>query len=231
MNKPKNYKGGADCAYCGKYDSSPQKEHVFGRTLFSSIGGSFQNPILIPCCAKCNNMKSKYEAYTSVIFTLASDHELSPKQMRGISHLSKEQKEKLFSGRREYINVNGVLQDMWIGNIDWGTIENLSGYIAKGILYEHNGNVPVETAYTLRTVKAMPVETEFDIAIVNNFVASTEPSRIFLDENRYDGKIKYALLIGDEKALVYFQMFNPLMGNYREQKQYRVIAAVFDKNA
>jgi hypothetical protein len=206
------------CGYCG-FQSNPRKvEHVFSKTLFKSQQVIIPNdPIKIPSCSSCEGIKNKLENYVAIIMNLSSGKDLGDAHIRGgIRTFSPQQRSLLFNGERRDIKINGLYQDMWVGGVDYTSIEKLLEYIGMGIVYYHTEKPGIKRQYPNRIVAAMPVSSERDTALMFNAINISSPQHIFLDKGRYNNEIKYAAVISTTKAIVHVQIFNPMFSNSKE---------------
>lgn len=119
---------------------------------------------------------------------------------------------------------------MYEAKIDGDAIIKLAEFIGMGICYEHNGNKSFVDLYPNYVAAAMPIESEHFIQVLLKTFDEMEPSKIFRDDGRYDNEVKYAAIFSKDKAIVYFSIFNPLMGNNKAGTQSRIFAITFSSN-
>jgi hypothetical protein len=67
----KKFKG-KPCVYCQERPSIKQGDHVFSRELF--LESERANLIKVPSCDECNNEKSKFEHYLTVLLPFGGRH-------------------------------------------------------------------------------------------------------------------------------------------------------------
>lgn len=222
------------CAYCGNAASETKgDDHLFARAIFRSPSQIKQiiNPIKLSACDKCHNdHKSNIERYAAIVFNTAADHDLSGKLERGFSSLSRMHKDKMFSGHREWVLVNGIYQDKWFAGLDWDAIKILVEYIAIGLLSEYSGRSGIKKIYPYRLTAAMPISCEYDIAKTLQAFDIREPEHIFRDDNRYNGEVKYAVVMHKNFAIVYFQIFEGYFYKSCTKEFCRIFATAFDMN-
>jgi len=198
-----NQSNSVPCAYCGDpADPTKGLDHVFARSFFRSIGLAPQNPIKIPSCLLCNNDKSKLETYTPLITNLASGQELDDRLTKSVSHISSLQK-KLFSDASPTLlqRDSGIYLPMVKIKYDWDSAVKLYDYIAMGIVYEYCGKIPVKTRFPNRIIAGMPRSS-------NESIKQTISQGFAVDNQRYNGKVQFAVVAIESKALVYFQILN-----------------------
>lgn len=144
MGASKRYKR-KDCAYCGEPGSTSTNDHVVPRSFFldAERGPGLRVP-QVAACARCNNEKSKLEAYVSSALLIASRHPEANRYRREkvAPRLARNQKlraELNVDAPPVWTKVNGVWQQIHVIKIDPEKVQQLLQLIVRGLYLHHYG--------------------------------------------------------------------------------------------
>lgn len=130
------------CAYCGKLGVSQTGDHVVARALVAeALRGEIP---IVPACLACNGKKAELEHYAATVIPFGGRHEgASVSLERDLPRrLAKNQRlrRELASGQlRVWSEESGLLVPSLTIPIDGERLEELVGYIVKGLMFHHWG--------------------------------------------------------------------------------------------
>jgi hypothetical protein len=221
------------CGYCGEQTGKSEPGHAIGKCFFRDTCTNPKDPILIPECRKCNNIKSFRENYSSIIMPMFLGMPITERIKRGIIDFAAQ-------GLHIHIDTQIVshIHTMWqTSNIveiratsllNWNLIEDCFQYIAMGIIYNHvHVKSPMLETYTHRVTSLH--QLEFDPMIILKFLDMDDYEYIYYDNGRYNGKATYFVALKGTRAIVSLQMFDKYQGNKKPERT--TIISLLDNKA
>lgn len=212
--KNKKFQKGNHCAFCGDW-SIVTREHVIPNTILRSFNTIIKvDPIIIPTCKSCNTNKGKYESYMGIILALSSGIDLTSAQEKELirkrpGSIGPNMWERtILSAQTLWGYKDNLYQKMAGLFLDWEKLKFTSEYIAKGLIYYHNGNLPIRNQYNKTNTDCIS-QNDFDKILSN----SHNTLSIVDDKNHFGDYIKYKILFGKNKDIVLLKIFNPRLGN------------------
>jgi hypothetical protein len=184
----KKYKG-KTCVYCQERPSIRQGDHVFSRELF--LESERANLIKVPACDECNNDKSKYEHYLTVLLPFGGLHAQVKEHLGTLvpSRLEKNQKLKreLSDGIKYVVRVgaNGNGSRILTVPIEGKIYTGLFEYIVKALSWFH-----WETYIEKNSIILTTALTDFGKEIFDRHLFSLE-SKNAVDETLGEDTVKY----------------------------------------
>jgi hypothetical protein len=131
---------GKTCAYCGRLGASQTGDHVLARALVAeALRGEIP---IVPACAACNGKKSELEHYAAVVLPFGGRHAGASARLSGDvpKRLAKNQRlhRELASGQTQVWSVErGLILPCLAIPIEGERIEQLVGYIVRGLMFHH----------------------------------------------------------------------------------------------
>lgn len=160
----KKFKG-KTCVYCAEPESTTTSDHVVARCFFTVP--ERDNLPQVPACEPCNCAKSDLELYLAAILPQGARHQEDVSEYWAASRARLDKnlkiKRQIANGfaRFQRINEEGARVDESVIPIESELLLQLSGMIAKGLLFYHWGViVPAETC-VLSTFMNATAEQQF----------------------------------------------------------------------
>jgi hypothetical protein len=147
---------GENCAYCCVRPSTTD-DHVFARKFF--IEAQRDKLPQVPACDKCNGEKAALECELMVVLGFAGRHADATENLsRLVAHrFSNKANARIAravqAGRGAVLAVeNGILRRVMTVPVDWGKVELLFAYIARGLAWVHFDKLQLREDCTVGTV-------------------------------------------------------------------------------
>ena len=132
---------GETCAYCCT-EPSTSDDHVFARRFFVET----QRPglVQVPACAACNGDKNKLESEMMVVLGFAGRHADATENLSGqvARRLANKANARIARDLRAgtsalWVVETGVVRQGMSVPVDWGKVEALFSFIARGLAWQH----------------------------------------------------------------------------------------------